>query len=77
MTRRIGVLLALLALATPPLAACGWLNPDTVPYTGRKRPHLVYTEEEMATLGAQSYAEVKKKYEIVRGTAAATQVQPS
>jgi predicted Zn-dependent protease len=63
---------ALLGSAT---VACGWLQPDTVPYTGRKRPHLVYTEQEMAVLGAESYAEVLKKYEVESGTAAAARVE--
>jgi predicted Zn-dependent protease len=61
--------------ATPMVVGCGWLSPDTVPYTGRERPHLVYTEQEMATLGAESYAEVLKKYEVVRGTEASDQVE--
>jgi len=75
MSSRIAVVLALLVLGTPPLAGCGWLDPDTVPYTGRKRPHLVYTEQEMATLGAQSYAEVLKQYKVVHGTPASAQVE--
>lgn len=54
----------------------GCLTPktDTVPYTGRKRPPLHYSEQEMAVLGAESYAEVKKKYELVHGTPEAARV---
>jgi predicted Zn-dependent protease len=75
MSSQIAAILALLILGTPPLGGCAWLDPDTVPYTGRKRPHLLYTEQEMAILGAQSYAEVLKKFKVVRGTPAAAQVQ--
>ena len=68
----VGLACSVLALAT---LGCGWLQPDTVPYTERKRPKLLYTEQEMAVFGAESYAEVLKKYEVVRGTPGAARVQ--
>ena len=74
MNKRL-LLALILGLALPELAGCGWLTPNTVPYTGRKRPRLVYTDQQMSALGAESYAEVLKKYEVVKGTAAAARVE--
>ena len=71
MNRRCSLLLVT-CLAGSLVPGCGWLAPDTVPYTGRKRPHLQYTEQEMAHLGAESYREVLKESKVVRGTAAAS-----
>lgn len=46
------------------LASC--LAPrETVPETGRQRPRLQHTEQEMAELGAQAYEEVLTKYKVI------------
>jgi len=70
--RILAVALAAVFVAT--LVACGWLRPDTVPYTERKRPELMYTEQQMAEFGRESFAEIEKKYQTVTGTAASARV---
>ena len=52
---------------------CAYLQPrEEVPYTGRKRPPLRYTEQDMNVLGAQAYKDISGKYPVVtRGSGAA------
>jgi predicted Zn-dependent protease len=55
---------------------CAYLQPrETVPYTGRERLPLRYSEKEMNVLGAEAYADVLKKYPVVKGTRDAEQVE--
>ena len=54
-------------------AGCqGW---EVVKETGRTRPALKYSEEEMAALGAEAYEEVGRDYQVITGTAEAEMVQ--
>ncbi len=69
---RVG-LAALLGCAVV-AGGCAFLDREEVPYTGRSRARLVYSEEEMAVLGNEAYAELKQKYRTVRGTAGAARV---
>lgn len=48
---------------------------ETVPETGRRRPELQYTEEQMAALGANAYKETLAKYDVIEGTPEAKLVQ--
>lgn len=69
-------LLVLLAVSFALLfAGCGLLGRERVPYTGRSRPPLRYSEQEMAVLGAEAYTETLKKYEVIRGTPDAARVE--
>ncbi len=63
----VAVRAALMALCMVAVS-CAYLQPrETVPYTGRQRLPLRYTEKEMAVLGAESYEDISRKYEVVSG----------
>ena len=49
----------------PLLLAPACTTTESVPETGRKRPTLQYTEEEMNELGAEAYKAVLQKYETI------------
>lgn len=56
---------ALMALCMVAVS-CAYLQPrETVPYTGRQRLRLLYTEKEMAVLGAEAHGDISKRYELV------------
>ena len=69
------LLTAGLALGRVLALGCIAFQREEVPYTGRKRPPLRYTEQEMAVLGAEAYKDTLKKYKVIRGTADAARVQ--
>ncbi len=48
---------------------------EVVKETGRTRPRLQYSEEEMAILGAQAYEEVTRDYKVNTGTPEAEMVE--
>ncbi len=63
----VAVRAALMALCMVAVS-CAYLQPrETVPYTGRQRLPLRYTEKEMAVLGAEAYEDISRKYEVVSG----------
>ena len=63
--QKIAVGAALLVLIGAPVG-CAYLQPrEEVPYTGRKRPPLRYTEQDMNVLGAQAYKDISGKYPVV------------
>jgi predicted Zn-dependent protease len=64
-TRRFAARAAL-AASLVVAVGCALLSPrETVPYTGRKRPQLRYSEPEMNVLGAEAYEDISRKHKIL------------